>query len=254
MFKQHELIPSQPMGRRMHLWRYGHWGEPILVFPSAAGFAHEWDAQGMFEAVEDLVDGGKFKFYCSESNVSEAFTRKENDPAWRVQRHLTFEKYVMEELVPFIRRDLESPTARISVAGCSLGAMYAAIFALKYPDVFSWALCMSGRYDAFHFMDGHRDLDTYLLSPLAFVPHLQGEDLVKVQENTHLTLVCGQGAWEEGCIEETTEFGEILDQKEIPNHTDIWGRDVSHGWDWWRRQVRFHLVRRMKQTVSASGN
>ena len=39
MAGSHEMIPSQPMGRRMHLWRFGHWGTPILVFPSAAGMA-----------------------------------------------------------------------------------------------------------------------------------------------------------------------------------------------------------------------
>ena len=44
--------------------------------------------------------------------------------------------------------DCYQPNGRMAVAGCSLGAMYAANFALKYPSIFHYALCMSGRYEA----------------------------------------------------------------------------------------------------------
>jgi len=37
---------------------YGHFGPPVVVFPSAAGFAHEWDRQGMLAVLAPLVDGG----------------------------------------------------------------------------------------------------------------------------------------------------------------------------------------------------
>ena len=36
MFRKHEMIPSESMGRHVHLWRYGHFGLPVLVFPSAS--------------------------------------------------------------------------------------------------------------------------------------------------------------------------------------------------------------------------
>ena len=54
----------------MHLWRYGNFGWPLLVFPSASGMAHEWDAHGMVDGLSDLIGAGKLKLYCSESNVS----------------------------------------------------------------------------------------------------------------------------------------------------------------------------------------
>ena len=49
----HHLIDSPQLGRQMHVWQYGHFGPPVLVFPSAAGFAHEWHAQGMIEAAKN---------------------------------------------------------------------------------------------------------------------------------------------------------------------------------------------------------
>jgi esterase/lipase superfamily enzyme len=49
--------------------------------------------------------------------------------------------------------------------------------------------------------------------------------------------------WEEGCIEETIALGNLLQDKEIPSLTDIWGRESRHDWDWWQRQVQVHLPR-----------
>ena len=86
MIRKHELIPSREMGRPVHLWRYGHYGRPLLVFPSASGMAHEWDAHGMVEALGDFIDQGRLKLYCTETNVAEAWTRRESDPAWRIGR------------------------------------------------------------------------------------------------------------------------------------------------------------------------
>jgi len=241
MFRKHELIPSQSMGRNVHLWRFGHFGMPLLVFPSAAGMAHEWDAHGMIEALAPLIDRGRIKVYCSESNVAEAWTRKEGPIEWRLERHHAFERYVVSELVPWIRDDCRSPEIRVAATGTSLGALYAANFALKFPEIFHWALCMSGRYDIQWLTDGFSNQDIYFNNPMAYVPNLDGEALERVRRNTHLILVCGQGKWENGNIEDTHRFADILGAKGISHQRDLWGHDVSHEWIWWKRQALHHL-------------
>ncbi|HKQ63027.1 MAG TPA: alpha/beta hydrolase-fold protein [Candidatus Polarisedimenticolaceae bacterium] len=241
MFRALDQVPSQAMGRRMYLWRYGHFGAPLLVFPTAAGFAHEWEAQGMVEALAPLIDAGKLKLYCTESNVAEAWTRHEHDPAWRLGRHLAFERYVLNELVPRIREDCRSERIRIAVAGSSLGALYSANAALKHPEVFHWALCMSGRYNAAAFFDGLASPELYFSNPIAYVPGLAGPALERVRDNTHLVLVCGQGRWENGNVQETNQFADLLAARGISHQRDIWGHDVSHEWPWWRRQAAHHL-------------
>ena len=244
MRRRHELIHSPAMGRRMNIWCFGHWGTPLVVFPSAAGFAHEWDVQGMVETLEPLINGGKLKLYCPESNVSRAWTDKEQHPALRVKQHLAYERFIMEDLVPAIRKDCNSESIRMAAAGASLGAFYAANFSLKFPETFFYSLCLSGRYLATHFTQGYSNDDVYFNNPMAYVPNMDGEVLEKVTSQTHLTLVCGQGAFEEGCIEETHAFADILQFKGIPHHRDIWGHDVSHDWTWWRRQAWMHLRHR----------
>jgi esterase/lipase superfamily enzyme len=240
---RHVMLDSAAMGRQVHLWCYGNYGLPVIAFPSAAGFAHEWEKQGMIEVLAPLIQRGRIKLYCPESNVSEAWTRKEGTLAERMHRHLAYERFVMDVLVPFVRQDCRWADAPITATGCSLGAMYAANFALKQPDTFRRALCMSGRYLTTALTDGESNLDVYFSNPLAYVQNLDGEHLARVRRSTHLTLVCGQGAYEEGCIEETIALGKLLDRKGIPNLTDIWGTDSRHDWDWWHKQVAHHMGR-----------
>ncbi|MEN9787628.1 MAG: hypothetical protein RLZZ299_2892 [Pseudomonadota bacterium] len=240
---RHLTLESPHMGRKVHLWCYGHFGLPVLAFPSAAGFAHEWDKQGMLGVLEPLIARGRIKLYCPESNVAEAWTRKESPLADRMRAHLAYEQFVLSTLVPFIREDCRGADVPLTVTGCSLGAMYAANFALKHPETFRRALCMSGRYLATALTGGENNLDVYFNNPLAYVANMSGEALARVQRGTHLTLVCGQGAYEEGCIEETVALGQLLDRKGIPNLTDIWGRESRHDWDWWHKQAARHMSR-----------
>lgn len=244
MFRKHELVPSREMGRQMHLWRFGHFGAPVLVCPSASGMAHEWDAHGMIEGLGDLIDRGRIKLYCTESNVAEAWTRKEQHPARRIREHQRFERYITSELVPLIRADCRSEGVPIAVTGTSLGALYSANFALKYPEIFRWALCMSGRYNVDWLTHGYHNEDIYFSNPLAYVPNLDGEQLERIRENTHLVLQCGQGRWEDGNIEETQELAGMLAAKGISHELDLWGHDVHHEWGWWLRQAIYHLSRR----------
>ena len=234
-------IPSKSMGRSVHLWCYGHFGPPVVVFPSAAGFAHEWQQQGMIDMLRPLLNAGKMKLYCPESNVAQAWTKKEETLETRMMHHHRYEEFVLNELTAFIAEDCQLSNPPLQAIGCSLGAMYAANFALKFPKRFRRAICMSGRYLTTALTDGEDSASLYFNNPLAYVPNLQGDVLDEVRNHTQLTLICGQGAYEEGCIEETIALSRILQRKGIPCHTDIWGKDSKHDWGWWKRQANMYM-------------
>ena len=234
------LLESQAMGRRVHMWTYGHVGRPLIVFPSNAGIAHEWQSGGMIDALGPLMAAGRMKIYCPETNVSRSFSG-EGTMAQRLAHHHAYERFVLEDLVPFIQRDCKTSDAPIVVTGCSVGALYSALFALKHPELFSGALCLSGRYRLSKFFDGESSADAYFNDPLAFVPNLDGAALERVRRNTHLTVVVGRGPFEDGCIPETAEFGGWLQKKNIPNHVAFWGHDAAHDYTWWRRQAVHYL-------------
>ena len=64
------MLPSSGMGRSVHVWCFGHYGHPVVA--KRGRFAHEWQAQGMVEALEPMIQAGRIKLYCPESNVAEA--------------------------------------------------------------------------------------------------------------------------------------------------------------------------------------
>lgn len=240
MSARHLLLDSPAMGRGVHLWCFGEVGRPLVVFPSNAGVAHEWQQSGMIDALAPLLAERRIKVYCPETNVSRSFSGRGSVDK-RMAQHRAYERFVLDTLVPFIRRDCRSPEATMTATGCSVGALYASLFALKHSETFPRALCLSGRYRASGFFHGASNEELYFNDPLAFVPGLEGAALERVRRHAHLTLVVGRGAHESRCIPETQEFGSWLRRKEIPHHLALWGHDSRHDYDWWRKQARHYL-------------
>ncbi len=234
------LLDSPDLGRRVHLWTFGEVGQPLIVFPSNAGVAHEWQAGGMIDALSPLLAAGRVKIYCPETNVSRSFSG-DGSIAQRMSHHEAYERFVMRTLVPFIREDCHQPHARMVATGCSVGALYSSLFVLKHPETFAQALLLSGTYRATKFFDGASSEALYYNDPLGFLPNLHGAPLERVRRQVHLTVVVGRGAHEHGCIRETVELGSLLKRKGIPHHLAFWGEDSSHTYPWWQKQARYYL-------------
>lgn len=243
MHAQHTWTPSPAMGKNLHMWTFGHAGRPVIALPTSGGYAHEWQQHGVVDHLRDWIAQGRIRIWQPETNIAETWNGKNAPLHWRLLRHMAYERYVTEELVPHIRH--VTGRSDIIILGASVGAMYAVNFALKYPHLFSQAIGLSGRYEARTFTHGHDNTDVYHSNPAAFVWNLHGEHLARIQRHTHITLVCGQGAHESNCLRETLHLAKGLEQKHIPLWVDIWGRDVAHEWVWWRRQIRHHLGQRL---------
>lgn len=237
---RHMLLDSPDLGRRVHVWQYGEVGRPLIVFPSNAGVAHEWHAGGMIDALGPLMAAGRLKIYCPESNVSRSFSG-EGSVDSRMAHHAAYERFVLNTLVPFIRADCQLPAVRMVAAGCSVGALYSSLFALKFPEVFGGALGLSGTYSGSKHFHGASSAELYFNDPLAFLPNLHGAALERVRRLTHFTVVVGRGAHEHGCIRETVELASLLQQKGIPHHLALWGEDSSHTYPWWQKQARHYI-------------
>ena len=239
MNRRYEKIYSPAIGRDMEVLAYGHFGEPVIAFPSGGGRFHDFEDNGMIASIGHLIEAGRIKVYCPDGIDHESWLNNQTDPHWRAVRHNAYQDFIVSNLVPAIRVDCKSPDIRIALTGCSLGAYHAANFALKYPHLFHYALCMSGRYNM-ESIAGGASMEVYFNNPLAYVEHM-GDDTLQHVRQTHLTLVCGQGAWEDRCIEETNRLADLLAWKGISHERDLWGHDVEHHWYWWRKQIVFHF-------------
>lgn len=239
-------LHSPGSGFRGQVVVHGHWGRPVLVFPSEAGGAWDFSNNGMVEAVRWLVDGGRVKFYCVDSADALTWSDRSVPLEERARRHELYERWVLEQVLPFIREDCAG-RGDVLATGCSLGAFHAANLALRHAHLVGQALCLSGSYDPSHWHAwGERGDAAYFNNPMDYVANLDGGHLDWLRAHVFLVLVVGQGAWEvdpTGALPSTRAFAARLAEKGIPHELDVWGEDTPHDWPSWQRQLAHHLPR-----------
>jgi esterase/lipase superfamily enzyme len=224
---------------------YGHWGRPVLVFPSEQGRAWDFANNGMVGAVTDLIEAGRVKLYCVDSYDARTWAARDVPLEERARRHGAYESWIVDQVVPHISGD-SGGAGDIATLGCSMGAYHALNFALKRADLFPLAMCLSGNYDPSAWNSwGERGDATYFNNPSDYLAHLQGDHLDWLRSRLSVLLVCGQGQWEDttGALDSTRHIAGLLASKGIPHELDLWGFDVPHDWPSWRRQLAHHLPR-----------
>jgi esterase/lipase superfamily enzyme len=236
---------SETIGAAGTVIRYGHWGRPVLVFPSEQGRAGDFEGNGMVDAVRDLIDAGRVKLYCVDSYDAATWSNQDIPLEERAVRHGSYESWIFGEVLPWIYGDCGGKL-EVATLGCSMGAFHAANFALRRADLFPLALCFSGSYDpsAWHGW-GELGSAAYFNNPMDYVAHMGGDHLGWLRDHVNLLLVCGQGQWEDttGSLDSTREFAGLLAAKGIRHELDLWGFDMPHDWPSWRAQLAQHLPR-----------
>ena len=243
---KHVELTSPTSGWRGSVVVHGHWGRPVLVFPSEGGSAWDFESNGMVDEVRWLVDAGRVKFYCVDSADAATWSDRSVPLEERARRHDQFEQWVLQQVVPWMSEDSGGATDFVTL-GCSLGAYHAANIALRHADLFPLALCFSGNYDPAQWHAwGERGDAAYFHNPVEYVANLSGGHLDWLRSRINLVLVVGQGAWEvdpTGSLPGTHRLAQVLADKGIPHELDVWGHDVPHDWPSWRRQLAHHLPR-----------
>jgi esterase/lipase superfamily enzyme len=229
-----------------NLIAYGHYGRPMLVFPSEQGRAWDFENNGMIDAVADLVDAGRVKIYCVDSADSWTWSDSSAPIEERARRHADYESWVRSKVVGWISDDCAG-SLDIITFGASMGAYHAVNFALKHAHVFPVAMGFSGNYDPTTWNAwGERGEAWYFNNPMSYVANLEGGHLDWLRERLNLLLVVGQGAFEvspTGALPSTRQFAELLSSKGIRHELDVWGFDIPHDWSAWQAQIRHHLPR-----------
>ncbi|RJP22149.1 MAG: transposase [Deltaproteobacteria bacterium] len=233
---------SRHLGRDMELKAYGHAGKPVIVFPSSGGRFFEYEDFGMVEACRRFIDSGAVTLFTVDSVDRESWLNHSMHPADRARRHNDFDRYVMEEAVPFIRE--RSPDASgLLATGCSMGGYHSANFFFRHPDVFDAVIALSGVYKLTRFVGDYMDENVYFNAPLAYLPNLDEPWYLERYRRGRIVVCVGQGAWEDEMAADTRALQRILAAKEVPAWIDFWGHDVNHDWPWWRRQMPYFLER-----------
>ena len=75
---------SSRLGCDVTLNRWGHAGQPILMFPTAGGDAGEIDRFLMIRVLEPLLAAGRIKMYSCDSVAGRVWFNKEGTPEHRM--------------------------------------------------------------------------------------------------------------------------------------------------------------------------
>lgn len=234
---------SPVLGHDMVLKVYGYYGKPVLVFPAQGGSFHEFQDFGMIGVLAPFIEAGQIKIFTVNSLDGQTWADWDAHPADRARRHQDYDRYIVEEVVPFMRQHSGDTGQKFLTTGVSMGAYHAANFFFRHPDIFDTVIALSGLYGLTHFIGDYMDDNVYFNAPLAYLPNIIDPWYLDQYRQSHIIVCVGQGAWEDEMLRDTLALKQILEQKEIPHWIDIWGYDVNHDWPWWRKMLPYFLDR-----------
>jgi esterase/lipase superfamily enzyme len=240
--RQEKTWFSPAVQREMSVCRWGYFGKPLLLLPTAGGDFLESERFLMLKVLAPLIEAGRLKVFSCGSVSGDGWLDADASPKYRALLQARFDQYVQDELLPYIVHECGPEVmGKIAVTGASLGAYNALNTATKHPEWFDLAVCMSGTYDFKRWMDGYFDENYYFNMPLHFLPGLGDGPLLDNLRRIHFVLASGQGRAEAPW--ESEWIANILRSKGVPVSLEIWGKDVPHDWPTWRTMLPMFLDR-----------
>ena len=232
---------SHRLGFELGVVVYGHWGPPLIAFPTSAGDEWELENQGMIGALAGLIDAGRVKFFAVNSANFAGFYNRGAHPFHRSYMQAQFDAYMRYEVVPFIFDNCQSPGIPISTMGASFGAYHAANTLFKHPDVVRRCFALSGVYDIKRFMDGMYDDNTYFNNPVDYLAKLSDPNIRAQLAHCDIHIATGCGPWENSGP--SYRLSGILASSGIRHYLDDWGPEGGHDWPFWKHQMWEYINR-----------
>lgn len=235
---------SERLQRDVTMVRWGTFGQPVLVFPTAGGDAEEIERMHLVGALGSLIEARQIKVYSCDSVAGRALLAREGTPRHQMSLQNQFHQYVRHEVVPAIRSDCQSPDIELWAGGASIGAFHSVAMVCRFPDVFARACAMSGTYDLRRFYETSEFTEDFLVSsPLHFVAALDGRHL-DVLRTRLIVLASGEGRAED--LGESWRMANALGAQGIANRVDPWGPTWHHDWPTWREMLPRYLAEWVK--------
>jgi esterase/lipase superfamily enzyme len=226
----------------MEVLVFGHAGAKVLVFPTREGRFYDYENWGLVDALRHSIDSGHIRLFCVDGIDSESIYCRSAPPPARIDRHLCYERYIIEEMIPFMLAENGVPS--LIVHGCSIGAWHAMSLALRYPSLFCKIVALSGRYDLTrHFgpfedlFSGYYNQDVYFITPNHFLPNLNDPGFLNPMRRLDITLAVGK---EDPFHESNRVLSQTFAAKDVPHRLDIWPGE-AHRARYWREMVPHYL-------------
>jgi esterase/lipase superfamily enzyme len=230
---------SDRVRRDMTIIVLGHWGPPMIMFPTSGGDEGEYERMSLIGAIAGYIDAGRVKAFCVNTNHYDSFANRGAHPFHRSWMQRMYDEYIRQEVIPFVRHHCQSWDIGVWTMGASLGAYHAANTLFKYPDVVKRCYALSGVYDMKSFMDGMYDDNFYFNNPVDYLSNASDPWLYHHLASCDIHIATGSGPWERS--DESYRLSRILASRGIRHHLDDWGPMGGHDWPYWKHQMWEYL-------------
>ena len=228
MNREYHKWYSPALGKDMELLVFGHSGARVLVFPTSKGRYYEWEDRGMMNTLGEHLEKGWLQMYCVDSVDAESWYARWRHPGERAWRHMQYEQYLLQEVLPLSWQKNQNPF--LITTGASFGAYHAVNFALRHPGLVGRTLGMSGIYEVDLWTDGYSDDNVYYNNPNAYIPNEHDWGRLDALQRMDIILVTGA---DDPLRSSTEEISAVLWRKGIGNALRVWD-GWAHDWPWWK--------------------
>jgi esterase/lipase superfamily enzyme len=226
---------SPALGRDMELLVFGHAGARVLAFPASMHPFYDWEDRGLVASLAWHLEGGRLQLFCVDQVDRESWYGWHLHPADRARRYDQYQRYLLDEVVPFTRRVNADPL--LITAGPSFGAYHALHFAFRHPRLVGRALGMSGLYDIKRFTDGHYDQTTYFHNPLDYL--VNESDPGRLEELRRVEVILAVGR-DDPLLAVNRHLSELLWGKGVWHALRVWD-GFAHDWAVWARMLPLYI-------------
>ncbi|MBN2894374.1 MAG: esterase family protein [Campylobacterales bacterium] len=240
--RHYHLWYSSALRREMELLVFGHAGARVIVFPTKAGRFFDYENWGLVEALKSKIAAGYIQLFCVDSVDAESFYCDWCVPQDRAKRHLLYEHYILNEVLPFSLH--YNPNPFVIAHGCSLGAFHALNIAFRHPQHFHKAVALSGRYDLGlgvgsyrDLFDGYRDTLIQENTPNAYIPSLKASERLSRIRELEIIIAIGR---DDVLLQNNLELSQAMSRQNIRHHLYIWDEE-AHRSRYWRQMVKHYL-------------
>ena len=238
---------SNILGRDMEYKVYGDGGRVCFAMASQDGHFNQFADFGMIDVIADYIEQGRLQVVCPDSMDEISWSNNAGHGREAIENQERWFHYITDELYPTIYS--RNPYSdRAIITGASMGAVHAANFFFRRPDLFGAVISLSGTYNANDFFVGYMDDLVYANSPYHFLRNMPADHpWMEKYRNSDIIICVGQGAWEDQLLAGTRALEGVLKEKGIPAWVDYWGYDVNHDWPWWRIQLPYFMDKVMNK-------
>jgi esterase/lipase superfamily enzyme len=228
----------------MEMLTFGHAGARVIVFPVSNGRFFDWENREMMEPIRQHLENGWIQMICIDSVDGESWWNTRIHPTERAKRHLLYQDYVVNEVLPFTKQ--KNPNDFTIALGASMGGYHAIAIAMRYPQYFNRVVGMSGPYD-FHQMAQPHQIFSWIYDyydetimkcdPTVFIRELKDQEHINRLKQMDIIFAIGET---DPLFPGNQMFTHELWAKDIWHAYRVWD-GFAHDWPYWKEMIQHYI-------------